>query len=249
MYRLRIRRSPRPATSRSSREPGAVVTTLDRAAWGLHRGWQTLLGRKDTEQSGQLWATVRSGHPRFVDAVVADVRITAAHRGDRHEFNSRFDASIQALRLAIVSDAFLAQVCYRAKAAGQARGLPLLPRLFHRLAMMTGQICIGDPVVVQPGVYIPHGQIVVDGVVEIGRGVVLFPFVTVGLQAGELKGPTVGDRAVIGSGAKIVGPVRVGERARVGANAVVLTDVPDDTTVVGIPARPARAKDDVRPPS
>jgi serine O-acetyltransferase len=200
-------------------------------------------------ESGLLWATVRSRHPRFVDAVLADLRITAAHRGDRHEFHSRSDASIQALRLAIVSDAFLAQVCYRAKAACQARRLPLLPRLFHRLAMMTGQVCIGDPVVVQPGVYIPHGQIVVDGVVEIGTGVVLFPFVTVGLQAGELKGPTVGDRAVIGSGAKVLGPVRVGERARVGANAVVLTDVPDHTTVVGIPARPARANDAVRRPS
>ena len=178
---------------------------------------------------------------------MADTRMTAAHRGDRHEFRSRLDAWIQALRLAIVSDAFLAQVCYRAKAACQARRLPVVPRFFHRLAMMTGQICIGDPVVVQSGVYIPHGQVVVDGVVEIGTGVVLFPFVTIGLQAATMKGPTVGDRAMIGSGAKILGPVRVGERARVGANAVVLTDVPDHATVVGIPARPTRAKGAVRP--
>lgn len=173
---------------------------------------------------------------------MADTRITAAHRGDRHEFHSRLDAWIQAARLALVSDAFLAQVCYRAKAACQARRLPVLPRLLHRLAMVTGQICIGDPVVVQPGVYIPHGQVVVDGVVEIGTGVVLFPFVTIGLQAGEMKGPTVGHRAVIGSGAKIIGPVHVGEKARVGANAVVTADVADRTTVVGIPARPTRAR-------
>jgi serine O-acetyltransferase len=202
-----------------------------------------LLGRQDTEKSARLWAAVQSGHPRFVEAVLADARIAAAHRGDRHEHRSPFDAWIQALRLAIVSDAFLAQICYRAKAACQARRLPVIPRLFHRLAMITGQICIGDPVVVQSGVYIPHGQVVVDGVVEIGTGVVLFPFVTVGLQAGEVKGPTVGARAVIGSGAKIIGPVRVGEKARVGANAVVLSDVPDHTTVVGIPARPTQATD------
>jgi serine O-acetyltransferase len=224
-----------------------MVTPVDRVQDGIRRRWRALLGVQDTEKSGVLWAAVRSGHPRFVDAVLADTRITAAHRGDRHEFRSRFDAWIQALRLAIVSDAFLAQVCYRAKAASQARRLPVLPRLFHRLAMVTGQICIGDPVVVQPGVYIPHGQVVVDGVVEIGTGVVLFPFVTIGLQAAEVKGPTVGDRVVIGSGAKILGPVRVGKKARVGANAVVLTDVPDHTTVVGIPARPTRATDAGRP--
>jgi serine O-acetyltransferase len=104
--------------------------------------------------------------------------------------------------------------------------------------MITGQVCIGDPVVVQPGVYIPHGQVVLDGVVEIGEGVVLFPFVTVGLQAGEMRGPTIGTGAVIGSGAKVLGPVRVGPGARVGANAVVLADVPEGATVVGAPARP-----------
>jgi serine O-acetyltransferase len=223
------------------------VTTVNRVEDGVRRRWRALLGGKGAEGSAVLWASVRSGHPRFVEAVMADTRTTAAHRGDRHEFRSRLDAWIQALRLAIVSDAFLAQVCYRAKAACQARRLPMLPRVFHRLAMMTGQICIGDPVVVQPGVYIPHGQVVVDGVVEIGTGVVLFPFVTIGLQAAKMKGPTIGDRAVIGSGAKILGPVRVGEKARVGANAVVLTDVPDRATVVGIPARPTRAKGAVRP--
>jgi serine O-acetyltransferase len=156
---------------------------------------------------------------------------------------------VQAVRLAIVSDSFLAQVCYRAKAACQACRVPLIPRILHRLAIMTGQVCIGDPVVVQPGVYIPHGQIVVDGIVEVGEGVVLFPFVTVGLISGTMRGPVIGARATIGSGAKIIGPVRVGAHARVGANSVVLSDVPEDTTVVGVPARPViseQAYDDAR---
>jgi serine O-acetyltransferase len=225
------------------------MTTMERVNAGVRRRWRALLGTQHTDESHQLWAAVRAGHPRFVEAVLADTRATAAQRGDRHELRSPLATGILAVRLAIVSDAFLAQVCYRAKAACQARRLPVLPRLFHRLAIVTGQICIGDPVVVQPGVYIPHGQVVVDGVVEIGTGVVLFPFVTVGLQAGEVKGPTVGDRAVIGSGARVIGPVRVGVKARVGANAVVLTDVPDHTTVVGIPARPTRTTDAVLPPS
>ena len=220
-----------------------------RLGHSLRRRWRALLGAPHTEDTVRLWATVRSRHPGFLEAVLADARTTAAFRGDRHEFRSRLDGCVQAVRLAVVSDSFLAQVCYRAKAACQARRVPVLPRILHRLAMVTGQICIGDPVVVEPGLYIPHGQIVVDGMVEIGTGVVLFPFVTVGLQEGEVQGPTIGPGAVIASGAKVIGSVRVGARARVGANAVVLSDVADETTVVGVPARPTRVpQDDGAPP-
>jgi serine O-acetyltransferase len=214
-----------------------MATTASPFARGLRRRWRARFGPPH-RQEGVLWDAVRSGHPRFVEAVLDDTRTTAAYRGDRHEFHSRLDAGVQAVRLAIVSDSFLAQVCYRAKAAAQARRIPVFPWVFHRLAMTTGQVCIGDPVIVQPGVYIPHGQVVVDGVVDIGTGVVLFPFVTIGLLAGRMKGPTIGPRAVIGSGAKVLGPVRIGAGARVGANAVVLSDVADDTTVIGIPASP-----------
>jgi serine O-acetyltransferase len=180
---------------------------------------------------------IRSRHPRFTTAVRADLRITASYRGDRREFRSRADAAIQAVRLAFVSDAFFAQCCYRAKASCQARGIPLVSRVFHRLAIMTGQISIGDPVVIEPGVYIPHGQVVVDGFTEVASGAVLFPFVNLGLKAGNMKGPTIGERASIGTGAKVIGPVRIGAYAKVGANAVVLSDVPDHGTTVGVPAR------------
>jgi serine O-acetyltransferase len=145
---------------------------------------------------------------------------------------------LYAVRLSVVSDAFLAQACYRAKAACQARRIPAVPRVLHRLAVMIGQIAIGDPVVVQPGVYMPHGQVVIDGMAEVGSDVALLPFVTVGLRGGSVQGPTIGPRATIGTGAKVLGPVRVGAGARVGANAVVIADVPDDTVVVGVPARP-----------
>ena len=218
----------------------AMTTTWSRLHDGARRRWRALLGAPHTEATVELWNAVRARHPRFVEAVFADARTAAALRGDRHEFGSWLDAAVQAVRLAIVSDSFLAQACYRAKAACQARRIPLLPRILHRLAMVTGQICIGDPVIVEPGVYMPHGQVVVDGVVEIGTGAVLFPFVTIGLMEGEVRGPTIGPRTVIGTGAKVIGPVRIGARARVGANAVVLADVPDDTTVAGIPARPTR---------
>jgi len=143
----------------------------------------------------------------------------------------------QIVRLAWTSDAFLGQALYRSKARLQALGVPILPRIAHRLAMLTAQVSIGDPVVMHPGVYIVHGQVVADGLVEIHPGVVISPFVTLGLRAGEVTGPTVHENVSIGTGAKLIGPVTVGARARIGANAVVVDDVSPGVTVVGAPAR------------
>ena len=180
---------------------------------------------------------IRARHPRLRDALVADAKVTALYRGERHEFRSRADAAAQMVRLAWVSDAFLGQALYRTKARLQALGVPLAPRLAHRLAMITAQISIGDPVIVHPGVYLLHGQVVVDGLVEIHSGVTIAPFVTIGLRAGDVRGATIEPGASIGTGAKVIGAVRIGAGARVGANAVVLDDVAPGATVVGAPAR------------
>lgn len=185
-----------------------------------------------------FWAAIRARHPRVGVAVREDARVTAMHRGERHEYRSRFDELAQILRLAWVSDAFLAQIMYRLKARLQARGVPLLPRLAHRLAIVIAQISIGDPVVMAPGVYIVHGQVVADGLVQIDPGVVIAPFVTIGLRAGNVTGPTVERDVSVGSGAKLIGPVRIGAGATIGANAVVVSDVAPGVTVVGVPARP-----------
>lgn len=186
---------------------------------------------------GEAMAAVRSRHPPFVRAVVADARVTAAHRGERFRFRSKVDAWLAVLRLSWVSDAFAAQVLYRAKARLQALGVPVLPRVAHRMAMSTAQVCIGDPVVVEAGVYLAHGQVVIDGLTEIRSGTVIFPWVTIGLRAGDFKGPTIGPNARIGTGAKVIGPVTIGAGASIGANAVVLDDVPPRRSAVGVPAR------------
>jgi serine O-acetyltransferase len=179
---------------------------------------------------------VRDRHPRFVEAIVADARMTAAQRMERSDFRSDLDTFVQILRLLWVSDAYAAQVCYRAKAALQAKDVPVLPRLLHRLAMTLAQVCIGDPVLIHPGFYLPHGQVVIDGVVEIHPGVTIRPWVTIGLKEGDIHGPTIKGGARIGTGAKIFGPVTVGAKAVIGANAVVVKDVPDGATVAGVPA-------------
>ena len=60
---------------------------------------------------------------------------------------------------------------------------------------------------------------------------------TIGLRAGDVRGPTIEADVSIGTGAKLIGPVRVGAGATIGANAVVVDDVPAGATVVGVPAR------------
>jgi serine O-acetyltransferase len=189
-----------------------------------------------TETSHSL-KQVRARHPHFFEAVLLDLRVAAAYRGGRYRFRSSADAILQALRLMCVHDAFFALVLYRLKARLQALGVPVLPRLAHRLAIATAQVSIGDPVVIHPGVALVHGQVVIDGFVEVLSGTSIAPFVTIGRRSSEFTGPTIGPNAMIGSGAKILGPIRIGSGASVGANAVVLTDIPPQATAVGIPAR------------
>jgi serine O-acetyltransferase len=194
-------------------------------------------------KENELIARVRERQPRFVEAVVADARTSLAHRMERHELRSNLDTFVQVLRLMWVSDAFAAQVAYRARTHLKARGVPVLPLLLHRFSMVVAQVSIGDPVLIHPGVYLPHGQVVIDGFAEIHPGVTIRPWVTIGLKEGVLDGPVIKGGAKIGTGAKIIGPVQIGPHALVGANAVVVKDVPAGATVAGVPAVPLGGED------
>jgi serine O-acetyltransferase len=174
-----------------------------------------------------------------MEALLADARMAAAFRGERHEFRSRLDGILQALRLILQTDAFFALAAYRMAASLRAHGVPILPWIAHRMAMISAQVSIADTVIVHPGVFIPNGQVVVYGFVEILPGVALYPWVTVGPTGGGADGPKLGPFVVVGSGAKVLGEIEIGANARVGVNAVVLDDVPSNTTVVGVPAKAA----------
>lgn len=193
---------------------------------------------REHDQRAELWRRIRTRHPRLGEALRADAQLATRLRGEPPPSDSRWRTIVAVVRLAWVSDAFLGQACYRAKARLQALGIPVLPRIAHRLAMISAQIAIGDPVVVESGVYIIHGQVVIDGLTVVESGVSIAPFVTIGLRAGDLRGPTIGAGASIGAGAQVIGPVRVGANAVIGAGAVVVADVPPGATVVGTPARP-----------
>ncbi len=188
-------------------------------------------------------AALRSRHPGLREAILADARMFTALRFERHELRSGVDALRQVLRLLWVSDAFAGLVLYRVKARLQRAGVPVLPGIAHRLAMIVAQVSIGDPVLIAPGVYVPHGQVVIDGWVEIGSGSIISPFVSIGLTGGNPQGPKIGPSVTIGTGAALLGEFNVGAGAVIGANAVVLDDVPEGATVVGMPAKPVDASE------
>jgi serine O-acetyltransferase len=90
-----------------------------------------------------------------------------------------------------------------------------------------------------PGLRLPHGGrgVVVHSDALLGARVTLLHNVTIGVRAADQVAPRLEDDVYVGSGACVLGPVTIGAGAKVGANAVVLTDVPPGRTAVGVPAR------------
>ena len=120
------------------------------------------------------------------------------------------------------------------------RGWRYLPRLISYIGRIWTSIDIHPGATIGRRFFIDHGAGVVIGeTAEVGEDVTLYHGVTLGGVSWN-KGkrhPTLGDRVVVGAGAKILGPIEIGEQARVGANSVVITPVPAGKTVVGIPGK------------
>ena len=124
-------------------------------------------------------------------------------------------------------------------------GVPLLPRVIATIARSLTGIEIHPAAEVGPGLFIDHGMGVVIGeTAEVGEDVTIYQGVTLGgtgFATGK-RHPTVEARVTIGSGAKLLGPIVVGHGAKIGANTVVIHDVPPNSTVVGIPGHPVRVE-------
>jgi hypothetical protein len=129
----------------------------------------------------QFLRALAKQHPPFLKAVIADARCASANLGRPLQNASRYETVRETVRLAFQTDAFVALVLYRGKARLRSLGVPILPRVAHRLAMIMAQVSIGDPVVIEAGIYLPHGQIVIDGLVTIGAGTTIRP----GSQSGS----------------------------------------------------------------
>jgi serine O-acetyltransferase len=107
--------------------------------------------------------------------------------------------------------------------------------IFNKLNVL-GSCIIGRGADFGPGFVLVHSQgVVINGSVRGGRDIKIEHQVTIGAERGQ--SPILGDDIFIGAGAKILGSIRIGSNVRVGANAVVVKDVPDHMTAVGVPAR------------
>ena len=120
--------------------------------------------------------------------------------------------------------------------------LYFLARVVNHLARFFTAIDIHPGATIGRNFFIDHGFTVIGETAEIGDDVTIYQNVTLGgtnpsTGIGGKRHPTLGNNVVIGSGAQILGPVVVGDGAKVGANSVVTKDVPAGATVVGIPAR------------
>lgn len=120
-----------------------------------------------------------------------------------------------------------------------------IARVISQVARGLTGIEIHPGATIGEGLFIDHGMGVVIGeTCEIGNNVTIYHQVTLG-GTGKDKGkrhPTIGNNVMISTGAKVLGPFKVGDNSRIAANAVVLSEVPEDSTVVGIPGRVVKLK-------
>ncbi|MBA4349030.1 MAG: hypothetical protein C0415_03455 [Thermodesulfovibrio sp.] len=123
--------------------------------------------------------------------------------------------------------------------------IPAIPRLLSHIARFLTGIEIHPAAKIGAGFFIDHGMGVVIGeTTEIGEDCLLYQGVTLG-GTGKEKGkrhPTLGNHVVVGGGAKVLGPIRIGDYVKIGANSVILKDVPDYSIVVGVPGKIIKKK-------
>ena len=131
------------------------------------------------------------------------------------------------------------------------RGAKVLARVVAELTRILTGVDIHPGAVLGPGLFIDHATGVVIGeTAEVGDDVTLFHGVTLGGTGRDTgkRHPTIGDRVVIGAGAKVLGAIKIGDDSRIGANSVVVKEVPSGSVVVGVPgqiiSQPGKARED-----
>jgi serine O-acetyltransferase len=138
-----------------------------------------------------------------------------------------------------------ALLAHRVSHALHAARMPLLPRAMALATRAITNIEIHPAATIGQGLFIDHGTgVVVGETAQIGDNVTLYQGVTLGgtgFATGK-RHPTVQDNVTIGSGAKLLGPITIGHGAKIGANTVVIHEVPPNSTVVGNPGHPVRVE-------
>ena len=190
-----------------------------------------------------VWALLVLG--AILAGIVAIVGVVLAllFRSEIRACFERDPAATSFLEVFLTYSGLHALIAYRIAHRLRAWGVPFVPRLISQVARWGTGIEIHPGAVIGRGLFIDHGMGVVIGeTAVVGDDVTIYQGVTLG-GTGKEKGkrhPNIGHRVVIGAGAKILGNITVSDDVRVGANAVVVRDVPPDATVVGVPGRIVR---------
>ena len=168
-------------------------------------------------------------------------------RDDIDGMIARDPAARSRLEVALTYPGFHALVFYRGGNWFWRRGWRLLGRIVSHIGRMLTGIDIHPGATIGHRLFIDHGTgLVIGETAELGDDVTLYQGVTLGgvapsvdsaSQVNRKRHPTLRNNVIVGSGAPVLGPITVGDGARVGANAVVVADVPPGVTVVGIPAK------------
>ncbi len=160
---------------------------------------------------------------------------------DRAETNS--SSRLRALVRGLASPGFQAVLTYRIFRWARTHHLPTQPfrYLVERWVEITTGVSIPAEAEFGPGLRIHHfGSIIVHPHVQAGAGCTLYHNVTLGTDGLSEKAPRLGNDVLVGAGAKVLGDVEIGDRCRIGANAVVTRSAPPDSVLVGVPARVVR---------
>jgi len=161
-------------------------------------------------------------------------------REDLQAIFERDPAAVNTLEVLLTYPGLHAIWLHRLAHALHKRRIPVIPRLISHINRFLTGIEIHPGATIGRRFFIDHGMGVVIGeTTEIGDDVTMYQGVTLG-GTGKQRGkrhPTIGNHVVIGVGAKVLGAVTIGDHVRIGAGSVVITDVPDHSTVVGVPGR------------
>jgi serine O-acetyltransferase len=179
----------------------------------------------------------------IIEATYISEGVCRKIRADLERYAEREQSRVSfgfALRMLLLTPGFQFVLARRLQEG--AVKIPIIGRLLRRILWWITCMAFGSEIAlgahVGGGLYIPHPYGIVVGEAKLGRNVSLLQNVTIGRRSAEFPGdPVIGDDVTITAGAVVIGAITIGRGATIGANAVVLKDVPPDSIAIGVPAK------------